>query len=187
MSSYTVSARYAKALLQLAQEQNKLATVAADISSIKKSIAGSSELKSFLKSPIIDIDKKAVVLDKLFTGKVDNLTANFINLLVKKGRESDLAEIATAFDDLYNQSLNIVKIKIISAVTMTQADEDALVAKIKSAEGIQNIVLEKVVDSSLVGGYIAQYNGKQIDASVSKSLRELATLVEDDSYVKKYY
>lgn len=186
MASQTLPSRYAKSLLQLAQEQNKLDVVYRDFLSIKNTLADSSEFRAFLKSPIIDADKKLAVIERVFFSSIDELTAAFLKLVVKKGRENRLGDIVNSFIEQYNQLLQITKIKIVSATEMSNEQETALINKIKAAEKFTNIIVEKKVDPALIGGYIVSYNGKQIDASVSKSLSNLATLIEDNSYVKKY-
>jgi hypothetical protein len=42
------------------------------------------------------------------------------------------------------------------------------------------------VDESLIGGFVLRYSDKMIDSSVKRKFKELKTIVEDNSYIKKY-
>ncbi len=58
---------------------------------------------NLLKSPVITPDKKQSILEAVTNGKVSELTALFNRLLIRKGRESNLPEIADAFIAQYKQ------------------------------------------------------------------------------------
>lgn len=183
--SYRIASRYAKSLIDLAQENGKLEEVRNDMILMNDSFKASRELRMFLKSPVIGIEKKRDVLDKLFLSKVNEITGKFINLMTNKGREEFLSEIAESFLIQYNVIKNITPVTITSAVKMDKATIDSLLAGLKKRENLQEIQLTEVVDPSLLGGFVLLYGDKQIDSSVRASMQKLNHLVADDSYVKK--
>jgi F-type H+-transporting ATPase subunit delta len=183
--SYRIASRYAKSLIDLAQEKGKLEEVNNDMKLINSTIKSSAELRSFLKSPIINADKKLGVLNKVFLTSVTEITGKFIILLTDKGREPFLAEIAESFLIQYNTLKNITPVRITSAVKLDQATIDNMLAGLRKRENIQEVQLTELVDPSLVGGFTLQYGDKQIDSSIRSSLQKLHNLVADDSYVKK--
>ena len=63
MATARVAARYAKALLSLAQERNELGAVSQDLDTLEALFSGSRELVVLLQSPIVKGDKKQAVLD----------------------------------------------------------------------------------------------------------------------------
>ena len=85
MSVMSVSSRYAKSLLELAQEQDKLETVYQDILTIKE-LLKNRELFAVIKSPVIPPDKKIKVMDALLQDRVDDLSLRWIRLIIKKER-----------------------------------------------------------------------------------------------------
>src|SRR5688500_2012686 len=91
-----LSGRYAKSLIDLAQEKNQLEAVYKDMLYLQGVTKASREFVSLLKSPVIKADKKAQIIDAVTAGKVTELTTKFNRLLVTKGRESDLPEIVNA-------------------------------------------------------------------------------------------
>ena len=183
--SYRIASRYAKSLIDLAQEKGKLEEVRNDVILMNDSFKASRELRVFLKSPVIGIEKKLEVLNKLFLSKVTEITGKFIILMTHKGREEFLSEIAESFLIQYNVIKNITPVTITSAVKMDKATIDNLLAGLRKREKIEEIQLTEVIDPSLLGGFILLYGDKQIDSSVRSSIQKLHNLVADDSYVKK--
>lgn len=186
MSSFRLASRYSKSLLQLAQERNALETVYTEILGIHALVVNSRELKLFLKSPIILADKKLSVLKKIFDGKVSELTYKFLELLVKKGRESYIPEITASFIEQYKTLKHITTVTLTSATKLDKATVDSIVSTLKTQAKLSEIDLKEEVDESLIGGFVLQYDDKQIDTSVIRNLRQLSNTVIDDSYVKKY-
>ncbi|TVR36462.1 MAG: F0F1 ATP synthase subunit delta, partial [Cryomorphaceae bacterium] len=88
MKKPRVSNRYAKSILTLAAERNELSAVREDLLLVGNSIAQSRELSNALSSPIIKSDAKLRVLRSIFAGKVGELTNQFMEILVRKGREA---------------------------------------------------------------------------------------------------
>jgi F-type H+-transporting ATPase subunit delta len=183
--SYRIASRYAKSLIELAQEKGKLEEVHNDVLLLNQAFKESRELRVFLKSPVIRADKKLEVLNKLFLTKVSEVTGKFIVLMTNKGREQFLSEIAESFIIQYNESKNITPVRITSAVKLDKATIDNLLSGLRKREKIEEIQLTETIDESLLGGFILLYGDKQIDSSVRSSLQKLHNLVADDSYIKK--
>jgi F-type H+-transporting ATPase subunit delta len=93
MSEFTLATRYAKSLIQLAQEKGRLEPVYSDIKDLKRNLDGSRDLQLMMKSPVITPDKKLAVIKQLFEGKVNELIYKFMVLVIKKGRERNLGEL----------------------------------------------------------------------------------------------
>ncbi len=185
MSSYRITSRYAKSLLTLAIERKSLEAVYGDVLSISKIIADNRELAVMLKSPLLTPDRKVAVLKKIFEGKINELTYLFLTLLTNKGRESHLVDIFNAFIQQYKSLRGITSVKLTSAVKLDAVTVQNIVSGIKAKDGLSEIDLNEVIDESLIGGYIVEYNNKQIDTSVSRQLHKMRQVVEDDSYVKQ--
>jgi F-type H+-transporting ATPase subunit delta len=73
MSAFTLSNRYAKSLISLAQEKGLLEPVYNDIKDLNRIFDSSRDLQLMMKSPVITPDKKLAVIRQLFEGKVNDL------------------------------------------------------------------------------------------------------------------
>lgn len=187
MSSYRIATRYSKSLIDLAQEKGVVDQVFADIKSIDKIFEESRDLKLMFKSPIIPGDKKLNVVKSLFEGKIHPMLYQFLTLMIKKGREAYFHEMVTSFIIQFNELKNITPVKLTSAIKLDAGMVQNIVASLKKKEKLGEIQLQEVIDESLIGGFVLQYGGKMIDASVSKSIHTLHGVIEDDSYIKKYF
>ena len=65
MKGTRAAIRYAKAILDLAKDQNSAPAVNDDMKLIINAIADNKELKSLLNSPVVKAAQKTAVLDKL--------------------------------------------------------------------------------------------------------------------------
>ena len=84
MIASKITSRYAKALIDLAKDQNALDSCLNDMELLKNSCVTNHELQLLLKSPIINSDKKWGILELIFKSKVSELSMLFIQILTKK-------------------------------------------------------------------------------------------------------
>ena len=185
MQNPRLAIRYAKSLLDLAQEQGKLEEVFADIKLLDNICKSSREFANVLKSPIIKEHKKNKIIESVTGGKISLLTSSFIKLLGSKGRESNLVEIISAFIDQYNIVKGIHKVKLTTAVEVSDAVKNDFISKIKASEGIENIELESSVDDSLVGGFVLEMEGWKADASIRRDLMDVQKQFLNNDYIQK--
>jgi F-type H+-transporting ATPase subunit delta len=97
MANQQVAARYAKSLLDLAQEQGTLATIKEDMDLLATTMAGSRDLRLLLRNPIVKHDKKLSILKAVFQGKVSDMLLRFFQIVTSKNREDTLEFIGSEF------------------------------------------------------------------------------------------
>lgn len=170
MKNIKASTRYANALLDLSIEKNQLEKVYQDIVTLKATCEGSRELVNLLNSPIVKEDKKKQALTAVFGSSFDELSINYINLLVSKNRESLLPTIAEQFIKAYENHKNILTVEVTSAIKLDEAQKNKVLSLVKH-DGEINLV-EKT-DPALIGGFIVRMGDKQIDASIAKKFKDL--------------
>src|SRR3546814_16420826 len=78
--------RYAKSLIDLAQEQGNLEVVKQDMEQFVGTLRANPELQAVLKNPIMKQDKKRSILDALFENKIHPSIVAFFHIMVRKGR-----------------------------------------------------------------------------------------------------
>ena len=118
MGSHRIASRYAKSLIQLAEEKGKLDEVFADMKSIDGIFENNRDLKLVFRSPIIPADKKLTIVKKIFEGKINDILFRFLTLMIKKGREEHFHEMVESFILQYNVIKEITPVKITSAVKL---------------------------------------------------------------------
>jgi len=186
MSIIKVASRYAKSLLDLAKEQGSLEEILADIQSFKKALEN-RDLLLLTKSPIVTADKKQKIFSQLFDGKFNKLTTSFFDIVLKKGRESYLPEIAQSFINQYNTLKGISKVKVTTATPISDKEMEVIRKKlIVSDVTDESIEFEKVVDPSIIGGIVIKIGDKLYDASVQRKLNEMRKEFTENEYVKAF-
>lgn len=168
-----VATRYAKALLDLGKEQGSLEEIHKDMMSLEEAMAN-RDLQLLVKSPIIKAHKKISVFKALFGDSFNKVTSGFIELVTKKGRETILPDMTTAFIDQYNKLKEVTGVKLITASPITDAALDAIKKSLlesSSTEKAVDIVAE--VNPDLIGGFILQMGDKLYDASVAHKLEQI--------------
>lgn len=165
--------RYAKSLFDLAVEKGEVKKAGTDMELLRDTIAGSRDLATFLKSPLIDSTRKQKIIDRIFQGKFQSvLTEKLLNMVIRKGREMYLPQLAEAFLRLYDKQQNIQRGVLSSAVVLS----DTQVAEIKSAmekEIGSKLELVQAINPDLIGGFVLKIDDILFDGSVSGSLRRL--------------
>lgn len=170
MSASTIANRYAKSLLETSVEQNKLDVIYNDMKGMKDTFEN-KDLSLLLKSPIINAEKKWSALNAVYSGKIDELSLNFIKLAIKKGRESHLPNMCDAFIKLYREKNNIASAKVITATKLTEEKLNSIKASLNLQAS--SLEIEEEVDESLIGGFIIVMGDKRYDASVKHKLNKL--------------
>lgn len=172
MSAERIAVRYAKPILELAEEKKLLDQVKEDMDSFLSICKESSGFSLMLKSPIIPHKKKAEILKKAFAGKYNDLTLQAFDLLTRKNRESLLEQVAGEFVALYDKMKGISKVSVTTTFALDDKVRKSILKLAKDITG-KDPVLDEKVDKEILGGYIMKVDDKQIDDSVRGRLNEL--------------
>jgi len=175
--------RYAKSLLDLAVEKNSVEDTLADIKYLDSICRNSTEFTNMLRSPVINADKKQNIITAVVGDSLKPLAQGFIKLLVSKGREDSLPEIATAFVQQYKQMKNIKSVKLTTAGPVTEDLKKAIWNKIEAIlPGVQ-VELTEEINPELIGGFVLQMEDKLFDASVRRDLHDIKAQFTKNIYV----
>jgi F-type H+-transporting ATPase subunit delta len=172
MSSFNISTTYAKALTEFDEGKNLLEQVADDMVMLENTLSISKDLKVVLKSPIINKDKKASIIEEIFAEKVNKATLEFLLFVNSKNRENILLDIAKRFNEIRNVVLNRVEAEIVSSINFSDDQKNRLQKQLE--EYSQKEIIPKFkTDESLIGGFTIKMNDTVIDASVKQQLKRL--------------
>lgn len=185
MQSPRLAGRYAKSLVDLAQERGELETVYNDMQYLQQVVKQSREFVTLIKSPVIKADKKNAILEAVSRGKVSELTMSFNRLLVLKGREAVLPEIVQAFLEQYNLIKGIHRVKLTTAVEASDELKRSIKQKVAVEANLGEVELETKVDPAIIGGFILEFNNNKVDASILRDLKDIKKQFMDNHYVQK--
>ena len=171
MAGARAAIRYAKAVLSLASDRKSTDAVNADMKLIANTIADSKDLSDALQSPVISSAiKKSIVLEVF--KKSDKTTLSLIDTLIANNRIAILADVAAKYNQLYDKSKGIEVATVTTAIPLTDALKQKVLAKAKELTG-KDIEVESIVDESILGGFILRIGDIQYNASISNQLNKL--------------
>ena len=185
MRKSKVTLRYAKSIISLSKEMNKIDEIYNDMIYIKKLCSQSSEFTLFLKSPIVKIDLKLKILDEIFSKKISSISLSFISLITKKRREPLLINIASDVIALYKSEKNITDATITTAIALDEGLKNEVLQFIKK-QGFINIDLNEVIDKKIIGGAILKIEDKRLDASLSTKIKNLKQSFNKNLYLQDF-
>lgn len=179
MKQTRLANRYAKALFELALEQQKLEILAEDFQMLNMLIAQNRELNLMLKSPIIKEKKKIAVFKAIFAGKIDELSLRFIILLAKNRREDLIQQVSESLITIYDEYRGIVKAWVSSAEKLDEDARKAILELLKNKSG-KEIDLHENINADLLGGFIIKLDDYQYDASTKTLLKKFKDNIKNN-------
>jgi F-type H+-transporting ATPase subunit delta len=169
--------------MNLAIEKDVLEAVCADMRLIANTCEDSRELRTLLKSPVVKPDKKAKILNKVFAGRIGEMAQAFMGILVRKGRESKLFDVAKAFDLQYKAHMHINTFEVTTAQAMDDAARAVVMEMARGKVIDGDIDLIELVDPTLIGGVVIRFGDEQWDGSVSRKLNDLRKNFSKNPYI----
>lgn len=169
-----IADRYSDALVEIAKE-GKLTfdKIDTDLKLINDTLIQSKDLNEVLINPLVSLDDKKEIIEKVFTGDIDTLIINFLKVIVDKGRFSTFADIVNSFKKALDSVNNISRIRVTSAVEMTEDAKNKLKNKLE-ARMKKNVILDIEINSEIIAGLIIEIGDNVVDMSLKHKLEDLS-------------
>jgi len=169
-----IAQRYSDALVEMARE-GKLTfeKISTDLNLIKNILAQSKDLAAFLINPIISVEDKKEIVDKVFSAEIDGLIVNFIKVLVDKSRFDAFDEVLDAYNKSLDDKNNISRIQVTSAFEMSEDAKKKLKEKLEEKLK-KNVVLDLDINTDIIAGLVIKIGDNIIDMSLKHKLEDLS-------------
>ncbi len=164
-----ISVRYATALFELALEKDCIDKYSDEITLIRDAVTEDSEIIRILDHPQISSDEKLNILTSAFEGKVSADIMGLINIVFRKNRETELADILNKYLEMAEKHKGIVYAAVESAYPLKTAAIDEIRTKLSNKLNKQVIVETKVIPE-LIGGIRISVEGHVIDSTIKTQL-----------------
>ena len=171
MRSPAIARNYAEALFELSEKTGRAEEYAGLIDAVAAAIASSPEVDAVLMSPRVPKAKKAELLGQALRTAPQEF-GKFIQAVVRRGRQSYLADIAREYGALVDQKFNRLRATVAVAREPNDAMRAAVKADLSRAFG-KDVFPTFYVDPALLGGAIVKVGDRTYDGSLR---RKLATL-----------
>ena len=165
-SERRVARVYAEALLDVAAQRDQADDIGQELEALVSEVFdGAPEVEATLGSPVVKRSVKTPLLATVFKGQVSDLLFNFLNVLNSKDRLSLVRHVSAAYRDLLDQRAKRLRVKVRSAVPLTDGQTEQLIQAIGQATGLDPVVSAQI-DPALLGGMIVQVGDQVFDSSV---------------------
>ena len=175
--------RYARALFELAEKENRLAEMDAGLHALAAVLETQPKVLLLAANPTLtDSEKYALVL-KALPESGTGLLARFLRVLIEKKRFALLFNIQKIFHESFEKKQGVQEVVMISAVPLSSgflAKLKAVLTKglraspLASGPGARTeIRLIPRTDRSILGGFVLRFAGKEIDCSFRSRLDEI--------------
>ena len=172
MIEKTLAKRYAAALLKLTDADGSTEEVEVFLQALKDAYAHNKEFRGILAQPRVPRSIKKGMLRRIFEGKAKPSFLFFLELLVDKGRQDLIPDVADTFDALSDASRNVVRVQVRSWRPLTDAQRAGLQAGIQKF-ALRKVILEEKVDPETKGGLLCYAGDRVIDGSVAYRLKTI--------------
>jgi F-type H+-transporting ATPase subunit delta len=167
---------YARTLFDLADESHIIEPVADDFAALKQVLAEHPDLEAVLGSPWFSQQYKMELLKTLFSGKIADLTFDFLMVAATHNRLMFLPQMIEKYQEFWEarQGMHAVRATVPEAASAQRMQElNSTICEILNSK----IKLEVLVDPSIMGGLVFRYGDKVIDNSVRSRLHRAITAI----------
>jgi len=165
--------RYAKALLELAQEQKVEETIGGQLSQIAIALADPAVAR-VMRLPTLPLKlRKDVVEQLVHTLSLSPLLSDFLRVLAENDRLNILGEIHSAYQSLLERAMGKIRVRMRSAVPLSDEELRSLVA-VFSRLTKKTVIPTVEIEPDLLGGVVAEVEGRVYDASIKTQIRRMS-------------
>ena len=169
----SIARRYARALLEVAQEEKRADEILSELEALQGAIEGSAELQQVVSSPLFSRDQRSQVLRQVAEAMgVKGTTQQFLSLLADRDRTDHISMIVRIYRDLADAAAGRVRALISAPYSLSKKETEALQKALSAATG-KTVAVESEEDPSLLGGLVAKVGGVTFDGSIKTQLRHL--------------
>lgn len=173
MSVETIARRYAAALADVVVENNETDVVRTELKTWEDLIRSNVELKHAFGDPSIAHSQKENVLEALLKKAAPTkTTANFLRVLLRNSRMTDLADINERFVSVLEERSGIVNGLVSSAHELSDTQKKELKQNLEKVTG-KTVNLTYEIDPELIGGVVTRIGSTVYDGSVRTQLEHL--------------
>ena len=168
-----IARRYAKALVNLAENEKDLDNTGKHLNSITEVYKENLELRHVLSDTKVSSGIKLEILkDVLSKIKVSKLVDTFSRYLLAKRRIDFLPDIERAFNLLLQEKLGRIEANVTTASELPKDTVKKLVDAISSYSG-KEIEVNVTIDPSIIGGIVTRIGSTVIDGSIQTYLNQI--------------
>lgn len=173
MIERTIAIRYARALLSLAKQENKIDLFGKELTSFCQMCQGLPDLQRVLDNRNHAVAKRMRIVIAIAQKEGwDPLVQNFLKLLIQKGRLSLINLIQSSFEDMAMRAQGKVPLEVVSAAELPEEQYKNLV-RVFENKTQKTVVLRKKINPTVLGGVQVKLDDQLFDLTLRHQLNKL--------------
>lgn len=169
-----IAERYSDALVGLAKDGKiTYGQISADLDLIKSTLVTSKDLNEVLVNPLVSLEDKKTIIDKVFSGEINDLILNFLKVLVDKNRFSTFDSVVDSYNKALDDINNISRISVVSAVEMSEDAKNKLKNKLETKLK-KSVVFDIEINPGIIAGLVIKIGDNIVDMSLKHKLEDLS-------------
>jgi F-type H+-transporting ATPase subunit delta len=175
---------YAQALFELAEQSQIIDAVKDELDFLTDVHTQSKDFVVVMASPYFVDEFKKDLLNKLFAGRLNDLTLNFLMVTAGHNRTMFLSQIIESYMELWEAHHGYIYVK----TTVSKQMDSNEIQKLKddiSARLNSKTRLEVFVNPSIIGGCVIRYDSMVIDNTIKNRLQLAAKAITNRGKVNE--
>ncbi len=172
-----IAKRYAKAFVNKEADRGKIEILTEEIKALVVVIKSNDSIRNFFFGSLYSREVKLKVTKNIVQRlKFSSYTYSLLELLIRKDRIDILLSVSKELEQLSDEIHNRVRVNITTAFEPSVSELDEI------SQGIRKyfekeVVVKRIIDPSIIGGFIIEGDGKLIDMSVRGQIKRILSRV----------
>lgn len=169
---------YGQALYALALDEGLSECILKQLQLVQQCFDENPEYTQLLSSAALSKQERCGLLDESMGRTLHPYLLNFLKILTEKGHVRQFSLCHSAYRQSYYRDNNILPVTAVTAVPLSPAQSGRLQEKMASITG-KTVLLSNKVDAALLGGIRLDYDGKQVDDTISHRLDSVRQMLKN--------
>lgn len=168
-----VSKVYGDALFSLALEENKLDDIWEEVRMLSSALQENQEFTVIMAHPDMTQEKGLGLLEEAFHDKLSDIMMGFLQVLVKKGRFSEILSVLDYFQKEAKEYKKIGVVYVTTPLELTDGQKASIEERLTQTSGYQSLEMNYIVEPALLGGIRIRIGDRVVDNSLQTKLEEM--------------
>lgn len=178
MSMRASAARYARALLDVANKESDPERAEQELAAFVDLVRANPDLERALANPVVSAaDKRAIVQQILERLTPTTPVGKLLLLLASRGRLALLPDLLDVYRERLMEYRNVLSAEVTTAAPLSPERAEQLQQRLANATG-RTITMTTKVDASIIGGVVTRIGGTVYDGSVATRLAKVRDRLE---------